>query len=267
MRVVTVMAHPDDAEVNAGGLAARMAAAGHRVTFLSMCRGENGHHRLDAETTARRRQAEAEAAAAELGASYECLGLPECAFDPTAVNRLRLIARLRGLAPDLIVTHPPGDYHVDHRNTAQLAADALFLLQVPRVAPEAPVLRHAPRLLLAVCREAYAEGLPLWHAAPVDGERGRVLRALARHESQMFEWLPWVSGWPPPPPADDPEARLRYVDGHFGQAGLWVARRHRACLEERHGERGRRSVHAEALYATPASGPADPAFLRELLGT
>ena len=264
MHIVTVMAHPDDAEVNVGGLAAIWADAGHRVTFVTMCRGELGHHRMDAEAAIHRRQAEAEAAARSLGAAYESLAFPECAFMPDIGNRLALIRCLRRLAPDIIITHPMDDYHVDHRHASRLAADALFLLQVPKVAPELPALRRMPRLFHAVHRRDYAESLPLWHAFPVDGMRERRLKALALHESQMFEWLPWVSGWPEPPPPGQEEERLRYVEAMFEGPGRWLADRRRAELIAGHGEAGARCECAEALYATPASGAAAPDFLRSL---
>lgn len=44
LRVIAFGAHPDDCDGRAGGLAAKYAAAGHLVKFVSVTNGDAGHH-------------------------------------------------------------------------------------------------------------------------------------------------------------------------------------------------------------------------------
>jgi len=46
IRVLVVMAHPDDAEYKAGGVAAKWAALGHHVKFVSVTNGDIGHWQI-----------------------------------------------------------------------------------------------------------------------------------------------------------------------------------------------------------------------------
>ena len=60
LRVLVIGAHPDDCEFKAGGVAAKYAALGHTVRFVSMTNGDAGHHEIGGVQLARRRKAEAE---------------------------------------------------------------------------------------------------------------------------------------------------------------------------------------------------------------
>ena len=59
IRVIAFGAHPDDCDIRAGGLAAKYAAAGHAVKFVSVTNGDVGHHEISGGELARRRRAEA----------------------------------------------------------------------------------------------------------------------------------------------------------------------------------------------------------------
>ena len=43
IRVIAFGAHPDDADVRSGGVAAKFAAKGHLVKFVSVTNGDAGH--------------------------------------------------------------------------------------------------------------------------------------------------------------------------------------------------------------------------------
>ena len=44
LRIIAFGAHPDDCDSKAGGLAAKYAAAGHLVKFVSVTNGDAGHY-------------------------------------------------------------------------------------------------------------------------------------------------------------------------------------------------------------------------------
>jgi LmbE family N-acetylglucosaminyl deacetylase len=73
----------------------------------------------------RTRRAEAEAAAALLGAAPRLLDFPDGALHPDAALIEALRALVRDERPDLVVTHAPNDYHADHRALAAALSQAV----------------------------------------------------------------------------------------------------------------------------------------------
>lgn len=102
--VLTVMAHPDDAELWAGGTLAHLAQAGAAVTIAVP------EH---ADAT---RNAEAAAAAHVLGAAYQ----PYPTVKATTLQEL-----LDATRPEIVITHPLEDVHPDHRHLAATLTAAL----------------------------------------------------------------------------------------------------------------------------------------------
>jgi N-acetylglucosamine malate deacetylase 1 len=102
--VLTVMAHPDDAELWAGGTLARCAAAGSTITIAMPRHGEAI------------RNTEAATAATELGATLHQL-------DQSTAPELRELLHM--VRPEVVITHPLNDIHPDHRRIAHTLLDAL----------------------------------------------------------------------------------------------------------------------------------------------
>ena len=74
-RLLAVMAHPDDAEILVGGTLFHLKALGWELGIITMTAGDCGSATTPREEIARIRYAEAQAAAAYLGAWYACAGL------------------------------------------------------------------------------------------------------------------------------------------------------------------------------------------------
>ncbi len=112
-RVVGCFAHADDAELWSGGTLCRHIAAGHEVTLAYFDTGEPA------------RLVEAREAASVLGgARLTVLDRDEKWFrgaDRDLDRLLRLISEVR---PDLIVTHPTEDTHIEHVRVAELVSKA-----------------------------------------------------------------------------------------------------------------------------------------------
>ena len=64
LRIIAFGAHPDDCDIRAGGSAAKWAALGHKVRFVSVTNGDAGHHEQGGGQLAMRRRAEARRRAA-----------------------------------------------------------------------------------------------------------------------------------------------------------------------------------------------------------
>src|SRR5213593_4030997 len=144
LRIICFGAHPDDCEIQAGGVAALWSAKGHKVKFVSVTNGDIGHWRDAGGPLARRRKAEVEQAARILGISTEVLDIHDGELLPTLENR-RLITRLiREWKADIVMSHRPNDYHPDHRYTGVLVQDAAYMVTVPHFCPDSEILTKNP---------------------------------------------------------------------------------------------------------------------------
>jgi LmbE family N-acetylglucosaminyl deacetylase len=144
LRVLAVGAHPDDLEFQCGGTLARLVLEGHEVVMCHATDGEFGG-RTDPATISARRAQEAQTAASVIGATCARLGLPECALSEQDPQQMReLTALVREVAPDLVVTHHPADYHEDHNRLATMVLDASFRATIPLHEAPGPCLAAAP---------------------------------------------------------------------------------------------------------------------------
>lgn len=141
--VAVVAAHPDDAEVHAGGMLLQMAQAGHRVGIIDCSQGEMGTR----GTPAQRRE-EALAASALLPNSCRVnLGLPDSQLMDTLEGRQRVVAAIRAMKPRLVLIHHPEDMHPDHRGASVLGRHGTYLASLKKVAPEAGERHIVERVL------------------------------------------------------------------------------------------------------------------------
>src|SRR5205807_1544432 len=87
LRIIAFGAHPDDCELKAGGVAAKWAALGHHVKFVSTTNGDIGHWQSAGGPLALRRKAEVEKAARLLGIETQVLDIHDGELEPTLENR------------------------------------------------------------------------------------------------------------------------------------------------------------------------------------
>jgi LmbE family N-acetylglucosaminyl deacetylase len=113
MRILTVAAHPDDETLGAGGTMAWHVANGDRVWVCILADGASSRHGRVAQ------QAEcAERACETLGVERLIMvGLPDQRLDTLSMLDLITPVELciEQLAPDVVLTHFPGDVNEDHR--------------------------------------------------------------------------------------------------------------------------------------------------------
>jgi LmbE family N-acetylglucosaminyl deacetylase len=138
-RVMVIVAHPDDAEIQCGGTTARLTARGARVSYVLCTSGNRGSDdpTLTAQRLAALREDEQRAAAAVLGVAHVTFLGHDDGDLAFVAPRLReeLTRLIRHERPEVIITHDPFAgllsyevcyLHPDHRAAGQAAFEAAF---------------------------------------------------------------------------------------------------------------------------------------------
>lgn len=195
IRIIMIGAHPDDCDLDAGGTAAIFASMGHAVKFVSVTNGDAGHQKEGGGALARRRAAEATEAGKRLGVVYDVLTNHDGELVPSLEVRLQLIRKIREWNADIVIAPRPNDYHPDHRYTGILVQDAAYMVGVPNVAPDTPPLKNNPVFLYS--QDFFQRPNPFRPDIAIDitGVYDKKISALDAHQSQFYEWLPWIGGY------------------------------------------------------------------------
>ena len=144
LRLMCVLAHPDDESLGMGGALAKYAAEGVETYLVTATRGERGRtspEPLEPDAVGRLRQAELHAAARELGvAEVSLLGYRDGELDQAdpAEATGKIVAELRRVKPHVVLTFgPDGAYgHPDHIAISQLTTAAAICAADPNYARE-----------------------------------------------------------------------------------------------------------------------------------
>ncbi len=258
-RLLILGAHPDDAEIHAGGLAVRYRQLGRTVRMISVTNGAAGHHAMQPEALAARRRREAAESGALIGADYETWDFPDGALFPTLELRHRIIREIRTFQPDLVLTHRTCDYHPDHRAVGQAVQDASYLVTVPLVVPDVPILYRDP--VVAAMADLFTRPNPLRPDVVLDvsPEVDTVVAMMARHVSQVFEFLPYNQGILSQVPDDDP-GRMDWLRQWYGRRTRALADRLRPQLQQTYGDdAGSRIQFVEAYEISEYASALDEA--------
>ena len=192
IRIIMIGAHPDDCDQDGGGTAILFAKMGYAVKFVSVTNGDAGHQTEGGAALAKRRFAEAQEAGKRFGVTYDVLDNHDGQLLPTLEVRLQIIKKIREWNADIVIAPRPNDYHPDHRYTGVLVQDAAYMVAVPNVAPETPALKKNPVFLYY--QDFFQRPNPFSPDVAVDitDVYAQKIHALDAHESQMYEWLPWI---------------------------------------------------------------------------
>lgn len=188
MNILAVGCHPDDIEIACAGTLAKYAREGNNVTVCHVANGDKGHVLIMPEELKKIRTAEAECAAALIGAK-EVVNIDVGDLDVNMHNQdtvEKMIDLIRRVKPDVILTHSPVDYMNDHVQVSKLVFDASFSASVPHKFTE---------------HEAYPDIVPIYYMDTLAGVNflpedyvdisetiELKLEALACHESQI-KWM------------------------------------------------------------------------------
>jgi LmbE family N-acetylglucosaminyl deacetylase len=165
-RVLAFGAHPDDVEVGAGGLVARLADEGADVLIAV----------VSVPTLLERRKAEAEEAARRLGA--RCIVLhPEAACRVEDIHMYDLVRRFDHVIgdhrPSLVITHAESDLHWDHGLVNRATISALRRTSCDLLAYQSSFQMNAQTRSFGQCFADISETIET------------KVHAIAAHESQM----------------------------------------------------------------------------------
>lgn len=130
--ILTIIAHPDDAEFGAAGSIAAWTAEGKTVVYVVCTGGGKGtsDRKVSPADLERIRQQEQRAAASVLGVSEVVfLGMEDQGLEETREFRETLVRLIRRYRPEKVISSDPYRrylWHRDHRIVGQVVMDALF---------------------------------------------------------------------------------------------------------------------------------------------
>jgi LmbE family N-acetylglucosaminyl deacetylase len=213
VRIIMIGAHPDDCDEDGGGTAALFAQMGYAVKFVSVTNGDAGHQTLKGKELAKRRFAETQESGKRLGVTYDVLDNHDGLLMPTLDVRLAIIRKIREWNADVVIAPRPNDYHPDHRYTGVLVQDAAYMVSVPNIAPDVPALKKNPVFLYY--QDHFQRPNPFRPDIAVDitSVWDKKISGLDAHESQMYEWLPWIGHYLDEVPKDKNE-RIKWLSKH-----------------------------------------------------
>jgi LmbE family N-acetylglucosaminyl deacetylase len=192
---LAVLAHPDDAEfLCAGSLTRLRQEHGWAIHLATLTAGDCGSAEHSPDEIARIRRGEGQAAAQAIGGTYHCLeerDLRVIYNEPALEKVTRLLNAVR---PQIVFTHSPDDYHLDHEQTSKIVRAACFAAPIPNFLYGRhlhPPLEHIPHLYYCDPLEGTdAFGQPIHPSFRIDISSviEDKARMLACHESQRA-WL------------------------------------------------------------------------------
>jgi LmbE family N-acetylglucosaminyl deacetylase len=244
IRVIMIGAHPDDCDLNGGGTAALFASMGYAVKFVSLTNGDAGHQSEKGPGLAARRLAESQEAARRLHVSYDVLDHHDGQLVPGIDVRLEVIKKIREWNADIVIAPRPNDYHPDHRYTGILVQDAAYMVMVPNIASETPALRKNPVFLYFQDRFKYPYPFQPDIAIDINSTFDQKIDALDAHESQVYEWLPWIGHFSDQVPKNKVDRKAWLAVSR----SIVITPAVRASLEKWYGvDRAAQVKHAEAF--------------------
>lgn len=120
--VLCMMAHPDDAEILAGGTLIKLVDQGYAVGIVDFTRGEMG-----TRGNARERAREAACATDIMGIDVRAnLQFPDALIENTVENRRPVVQMIREYRPHLIITHDAHNRNPDHTHVSRLVTESAF---------------------------------------------------------------------------------------------------------------------------------------------
>jgi LmbE family N-acetylglucosaminyl deacetylase len=196
LRVLALMAHPDDIEMTCAGTLALLRRAGWDVHMATMTAGDLGSATLSRARISRIRKKEAAESARLLGAGYTCLGFNDLTIVYNETSKRHVSALLRMVRPDLVIVPSPQDYMADHEETPRIVREAAFASTIPnwtaslrgkrpRPCDRMPAILYADPIDNV---DHFGRRVPAQYVVDITATIDLKEKMLARHDSQRA-WL------------------------------------------------------------------------------
>ena len=190
--VLSLGAHPDDAEFFCAGTLALLRQKGWEIHIATMTPGDCGTVQYSREEISRIRRAEAAKAAAILDGTYHCLECGDIFILYDRPSLLKAIELLRKVKPAIVFTTSPSDYMVDHEMVSKIAQTACFACGVVNVeTPGAEPFEPIPYLYYmdpAEEKDKFGTQIQAGTIVDISGVMDTKEKMLCCHESQRH-WL------------------------------------------------------------------------------
>ena len=267
LRIIAFGAHPDDTELREGGAAAKWAALGHHVKFVSCTNGDIGHWNMAGGPLAKRRAAEVKETGKILGVTQEVLDIHDGELMVTMENRRTICRLIREWKADVVISHRPNDYHPDHRYVGVLVMDAAYMVTVPFFCPDTPYLTKNPVFLFSEDNFQRPNPFTADIVVAIDDVIEKKFAAVEALHSQFFEGGANGHAGLVPDPKDETAwaARKKQVRDRFGERFASTAKKYRPALETYYGKDEAAKVqYAEAFEICEYGRRPPPDEIRKL---
>ncbi len=128
MKILVLVAHPDDETIMCGATIDKLIAAGDQVFVTFYTRNDQAYFASEQQSQ-RQKRAEKEA---KKSSKYLKYGLNFLSFQDMQVEKdkglliQQTINEIRRVKPDIIITHNQNDKHIDHRTIGKIVPEANF---------------------------------------------------------------------------------------------------------------------------------------------
>jgi LmbE family N-acetylglucosaminyl deacetylase len=268
LKVIVIAAHPDEAEMYAGGTVRLLADRGAAVKFMSLTNGDAGHHEMERVPLKRRRAREAYAAARHLGVlDYEILDIHDGELVPDLALRQRVISAICRWQADVVVSfHADCPGHLDNRAAGHVVRDAVGFCGNANIVGDLPALARAP---LCLKMTDYGAVPTHRHDIVIDNDPSidAKLHACTDHATQFYEFAPYERGFLGEVPTNGSWADQRaFILKHWPEF-MYALDAMRPGLIDSYGERGKSVQFAESFQLADYGRPASAAEAHKLLAS
>ena len=132
-KAMVIFAHPDDAEIGAGGTAAMWSSKECEVTYVQCTSGSSGSNdkKMTSKKITQIRLDEQKSAADVIGVkNFINFEFPDGALESDRTFLCQMVEVIRKYRPEVVMTHDPfrinGFQHRDHRITSITVQDAIY---------------------------------------------------------------------------------------------------------------------------------------------
>jgi len=141
MKILTIVAHMDDAEIYCGGTLRKYVLRGDEVDVLVVTNGNKGSFVYGPDELTKIRREEQREACRRIGANEPYFfDYDDNMLEETVALKMQLLGIIRKIAPEVIITHTIDDGSNDHGVTGRAVVNALIGLPFKNMpCEEAPI--------------------------------------------------------------------------------------------------------------------------------